>query len=94
MCVESEPLRAAILRYTLDGKPAGSLVTLGRHAANPLWASGLRNSQGFAWRPKTGVMFATNEGSDDRSSTKNGLVNDDIPPEHLNRIEQIGRAHV
>ena len=87
VCVESEPLRATILRYTLDGKPAGSLVTLGRHAANPIWASGLRNSQGFAWQPKTGVMFATNEGSDDRSSTKNGRVNDDIPPEHLNRIE-------
>ncbi len=87
VCLESEPLRATILRYTLDGKPAGSLVTLGRHAANPIWASGLRNSQGFAWQPKTGVMFATNEGSDDRSNTKNGQVNDDIPPEHLNRIE-------
>ena len=87
VCVEDDPMRATILRYTLDGKPAGSLVTLGRHAANPIWASGLRNSQGFAWQPKTGVMFATNEGSDDRSSTKNGLVNDDIPPEHLNRIE-------
>ncbi len=87
VCVESEPLRATILRYTLDGKPAGSLVTLGRHAANPIWASGLRNSQGFAWQPKTGVMFATNAGADDRSDTKNGQVNDDIPPEHLNRIE-------
>lgn len=87
VCVESEPLRATILRYALDGKPAGSLVTLGRHAANPIWAIGLRNSQGFAWQPKTGVMFATNEGADDRSDTKNGQVNDDIPPEHLNRIE-------
>ena len=87
VCVEDDPMRATILRYTLDGKPAGSLVTLGRHAANPLWARGLRNSQGFAWQPKTGVMFATNEGADDRSNTKNGQVNDDIPPEHLNRIE-------
>ena len=87
VCVEEDPLRATILRYSLDGKPAGSLATLGRHAANPIWASGLRNSQGFAWQPKTGAMFATNEGADDRSNTKNGQVNDDIPPEHLNRIE-------
>ena len=87
VCVEEDPLRATILRYSLDGKPVGSLVTLGRHAANPIWANGLRNSQGFAWQPKTGAMFATNEGADDRSKTKNGQVNDDIPPEHLNRIE-------
>ncbi len=87
VCVEDDPLRATILRYTLDGKPAGSLVTLGRHAASPIWASGLRNSQGFAWQPKSAVMFATNEGADDRSSTKNGIVNDNIPPEHLNKIE-------
>lgn len=32
-------------------------------------------------------MFATNNGSDMRSSTKNGKVNDEIPPEHLNKIE-------
>ena len=87
VCVEDDPMRASILRYTLDGKPAGSLVKLGRLAANPIWASGLRNSQGFAWQPKTGVMYATNDGADDRSTTKNGKVNDDIPPEHLNRIE-------
>ena len=86
VCLEVDPMRATILRYTLDGKPAGSLVTLGRHATNPIWASGLRNSQGFAWRP-SGAMFATNNGADNRSSTKNGKVNDNIPPEHLNRIE-------
>ena len=86
VCLEEDPMRATILRYTLDGKPAGSLVTLGRHATNPIWASGLRNSQGFAWRP-SGAMFATNNGADNRSSTKNGKVNDNIPLEHLNRIE-------
>ena len=87
VCVESDPTRATIQRYTLEGKPAGSLITLGRHAADPTWAKGLRNSQGFAWHPKTQAMFATNNGSDMRSSTKNGKVNDEIPPEHLNRIE-------
>ncbi|MBC7755273.1 MAG: PQQ-dependent sugar dehydrogenase [Bdellovibrio sp.] len=87
VCVESDALRATILRYTLDGKPAGNFVTVGKHATNPIWARGLRNSQGFAWQPKTGAMFATNNGSDDRSHTNNGKVNDDIPPEDLNKIE-------
>lgn len=87
VCVEENATRATIQRYTVEGRPAGSLITLGRHAPDPTWAKGLRNSQGFAWHPKTGAMFATNNGSDMRSSTKNGKVNDEIPPEHLNRIE-------
>ena len=87
VCVESEPLRATILRYTLQGKPAGALETLGRHAPNPTWALGLRNSQGFAWHPKTSAMFATNNGSDMRSDQKNGKINDEVPPEHFNKIE-------
>lgn len=87
VCTESEPLRATILRYTTEGKSAGALTTLGRHAPNPIYASGLRNSQGFAWHPATKKMFATNEGADNRSEHKNGQVNDDLPPEHLNQIE-------
>ncbi len=87
VCVEDDPLRATILRYTLDGKPAGSLVTLGKHAANPVWARGLRNSQGFAWQSITGAMLASNEGADNRAKYKKGAVVDDIPPEHLNIIE-------
>jgi glucose/arabinose dehydrogenase len=87
VCVEDNPLRATILRFTLEGKPAGALETLGRHAPNPTWASGLRNSQGFAWHPKTSAMFATNNGSDMRSDKKNGKVNDELPPEHINKIE-------
>jgi glucose/arabinose dehydrogenase len=87
VCIEDDPLRATILRYSLDGKPAGNLVTVGKHTANPTWAMGLRNSQGFAWQPNSGAMYATNNGSDMRSSTKNGKVNDEIPPEHFNHIE-------
>ena len=87
VCAESEPLRATILRYTVEGKPAGALTTLGRHAPNPVYASGLRNSQGFAWHPKTQRMYATNEGADNRSGTRGGKVNDELPPEHLNQIE-------
>jgi glucose/arabinose dehydrogenase len=81
VCLESDPLRATILRYTTDGKPAG------RHASSPVWAEGLRNSQGFAWQPGTGAMYATNNGSDRRSDRKGGRPVDDLPPEHFNRIE-------
>ncbi|HQQ33973.1 MAG TPA: PQQ-dependent sugar dehydrogenase, partial [Methylophilus sp.] len=87
VCVESDPTRATILRYTSEGKAAGALKTVGRHAQSPIWAQGLRNSQGFAWHPQTGSMYATNNGADMRSDKKGGKVNDDIPPEHLNKIE-------
>ncbi|MDD2834049.1 MAG: PQQ-dependent sugar dehydrogenase [Methylotenera sp.] len=87
VCVEADPLRATMLRYTKDGKPAGALTTLGRHQQSAIWARGLRNAQGFAWHPETGAMYATNNGADNRSGSKNGLVNDELPPEHLNLIE-------
>lgn len=79
VCVESDPLRATILRYTKNGKPAGK--------RGAVWAEGLRNSQGFAWHPDTFAMYATNNGADMRSDTRNGKPVDDLPPEHLNRIE-------
>lgn len=82
-CAESDPLRATILRYTKDGKPAGK--------AGAIWAEGLRNSQGFAWHPQTHAMYAANAGADMRSNTQNGKPVDDLPPEHFNRIE--GGAH-
>ncbi|WP_029148413.1 sorbosone dehydrogenase family protein [Methylophilus sp. 5] len=87
VCVEDNPTRATLLRYTTEGRPAGAMVTVGRHAQSATWASGLRNSQGFTWHPDTGEMFATNNGADNRSGQKNGKVDDDLPPEHLNRIE-------
>jgi len=87
VCIEADATRATILRYTTQGKPAGALLTLGRHQQSAIWARGLRNSQGFTWHPQTGVMYATNEGADMRSDTKGGAVNDELPPEHLNKIE-------
>ncbi len=86
VCIEDDPNRATLHRYTLQGRPAGALVTLGRHAQSPVWARGLRNSQGLAWHPQTGALYATNEGADNRSERKQGPVNDDVPPEHLNHI--------
>ena len=91
VCVDDNPLRATILRYTLEGKSAGSQIqdslNTPRNTSSAIWAKGLRNSQGFAWHPKTGSMFATNNGADNRSSTKNGKVNDELPPEHFNKID-------
>ncbi len=87
VCAEDDPTRATILRYTLQGKPAGGLEVVGRHNLAPIWASGLRNAQSFAWHPKTGSMFATNNGADMRSDKKGGKVNDELPPEHFNKIE-------
>ncbi|WP_020184041.1 sorbosone dehydrogenase family protein [Methylotenera sp. 1P/1] len=91
VCNEQEATRATILRYTTEGKPAGHLITVGKHAPSAIWASGLRNSQGFAWHPVTGAFYATNEGADNRSDTARGRVNDEIPPEHLNII--VGGKH-
>lgn len=87
VCIESDPTRATILRYTTDGKPAGALSVVGQHTSlPPIWAEGLRNSQGFAWHPVTGEMFATNNGADMRSASKGGQINDELPPEHINQI--------
>jgi len=91
VCQEQDPIRATLLRYTTDGKPAGFLPSVGRHATSPVWAYGLRNAQGFAWHPLTGEMFATNNGADMRSASKNGTVDDALPPEHLSRIEAGGQ---
>lgn len=91
VCVEENPMRATLLRYTADGRPAGALLTVGRHAQSAIWAAGLRNSQGLAWHPQTGELFATNNGADQRSGERNGPINDDLPPEHLNRI--VGGQH-
>ncbi len=87
VCDESDPLRATLLRYTTTGQPAGALLTAGQHAQSPIWAAGLRSSQGFAWHPVTGEMFATNDGADMRANTKGGRANDELPPEHLNLIQ-------
>lgn len=90
VCAEADPQRAALLRFSLDGKPAGALPSLGRHPTSPVWADGLRNAQGFAWHPTTGDLYATNAGADMRASTRGGKPQDDLPPEHFNRIERGG----
>ncbi|MFP6655632.1 MAG: PQQ-dependent sugar dehydrogenase, partial [Myxococcota bacterium] len=67
---EEDARRAAVLRFDADGSGA------------EIYASGLRNSVGFDWRPETGELFATDNGRD--------LLGNDIPPCELNRIERGG----
>ncbi len=87
VCEELDPVRATILRYSVTGQPAGALTTLGRHTPSAVWATGLRNSQGLAWHPASQALYATNDGADMRAKSKNGKVDDDIPPEHINVIQ-------
>ena len=51
-CVESDPRRAAMMRYDAD---SGNFIVL---------AHGLRNSVDFAWHPLTGDLWALDNGGD------------------------------
>jgi glucose/arabinose dehydrogenase len=66
VCIETDPRRASMLQYNQDGSD-------GR-----IYASGLRNSVGFAFQPTTGVIWATDNGRD--------LLGDEFPPEEINVI--------
>ena len=70
VCEQEDPRRAAILRYEVDG------------SGEEIFASGLRNSVGFDWRPDTDELFATDNGRD--------LLGNDYPPCEFNRIERGG----
>lgn len=69
-CLEEDPRRAALLRFTPEGGNA------------EIFATGLRNSVGFDWRPGTGELYATDNGRD--------LLGDDVPPCELNRVMEGG----
>jgi len=67
-CAEPNPENATILRATLDGK------------TRSIFASGLRDTVGWGWHPKTGELWGMDNGMD-------GLGDND-PPEELNHIEK------
>ncbi|MBC7790135.1 MAG: sorbosone dehydrogenase family protein [Anaerolineae bacterium] len=71
VCIEMNREAAAILRARADGSERG------------VFASGLRNTIGFAWHPETGEMWGLDIGADWRG--------DNLPPEELNRIQ--GATH-
>ena len=66
VCLEEDHRRATIMRFRPDG------------SAGEIFASGLRNSVGFDWRPEDGQIYATDNGRD--------LLGDDFPPCELNRV--------
>jgi mono/diheme cytochrome c family protein len=59
-----------MVRYRPDG------------SGEEIYATGLRNSVGFDWRPGSGELYATDNGRD--------LLGDDFPPCELNRIVRGG----
>ena len=63
-------------RRTPGGPPCCACSLDG--SGQEIYATGLRNSVGFDWRPATGELFATDNGRD--------LLGDDFPPCELNRI--------
>jgi glucose/arabinose dehydrogenase len=68
-------LVAKLLRYT----PEGEIPTDNPYPDSPVYASGLRNSQGLAWNSDTGDLFATEHGPsgfpDERFRRNNDEVN-------------------
>jgi len=76
-CNETNPEHATLLRATPDGK------------TRSIFASGLRNTIGFAWDPATGELWGMDHGID--------YLGDDQQPEELNRIDkgkQYGWPHI
>jgi glucose/arabinose dehydrogenase len=70
VCIEEDRRRAAIVRYRPDG------------SGEEIFATGLRNSVGFDWRPEDGQIYATDNGRD--------LLGDDFPPCELNKVVRGG----
>jgi len=70
VCEEEDERRAAMLRYAPDG------------SGFELFATGLRNTVGFDFKPDSGEIYATDNGRD--------LLGDDFPPCEFNRIERGG----
>jgi glucose/arabinose dehydrogenase len=68
-CAEADPRSATIMRFHLDG------------SHGQIFARGLRNPYGLAFRPGTSDLYATDNGRDDF---------DDSVPDELNRIVQGG----
>lgn len=67
-CIEDDERRATLMRFRPDGSGA------------EIYASGLRNTVGWAWQPGTGALYGVDNGRD--------WLGDDYPPCELNRIER------
>ena len=67
-CNETNPEHATMLRVSPDGK------------SRTIFASGLRNTIGFGWHPKTGEFWGADHGIDN--------LGDDVQPEEFNKLEK------
>ena len=70
LCVLAEPIYASMTRLSLDGKK------------REIFASGIRNSVGFDWHPKTRELWFTDNGAD--------MMGDDKPNDELNVAAKAG----
>jgi len=70
-CDESSQENATLIRASLDGK------------TRAVWASGLRNTIGFGWHPRTGELWGWDQGID--------WLGNDLQREEVNRIERGNR---
>jgi glucose/arabinose dehydrogenase len=68
VCVEDDDKRATIMRFNPDG------------SEGEIYATGLRNSVGLNWHPRTGALWATDNGRD--------WLGDNLPPDEVNIIQQ------
>ncbi len=68
-------LAGKLLRYRTDGSVPDDNPTPG----SPIYALGIRNSQGLAWHPDTGVAFVTEHGPSELSwETSGGWFGDEV----------------
>lgn len=68
VCIEQDPRRAAITKCDIEGRDC------------KVFAKGLRNAVGIAFNPRTGELWATDNGRD--------LLGDDLPPEEVNLVKE------
>jgi glucose/arabinose dehydrogenase len=70
LCVETNEENATLVRMKADGTDRG------------VFASGLRNTVGWAWHPETRELWGMDHGSD--------MKGNDVPPEELNKLQSAG----
>jgi glucose/arabinose dehydrogenase len=66
VCERKDPRYASIMRMSPDGTNL------------EIFARGIRNTVGFDWHPKKGILWFTNNGRD--------WMGDDLPPDTLHRV--------
>ncbi len=92
LCAESDPRRAAILRFN----PDGSIPADNPFANDPdtqkqaVWAWGLRNSVDFLWTP-SGQLWADHNGRDNLMDSQG--TPDTLPPEEIIIPVQGNKSH-